>query len=133
MAASRKNPNKFGFSLNLINFLTFRNENIFSFPSLNRNFALSLQQNRQTTAIRADKINYGVFPNPLPWGTLLLRQAPCAASGRQPSTLIFKGLRSLYTFYVYVLIRFPSISNITFVAAWCAASMCIWICSLNLV
>ena len=30
-------------SLNLINFLTLRNKNIFSFPSLNRNFALSLQ------------------------------------------------------------------------------------------
>jgi len=29
-------------SLNLINFLTLRNENLFSFPLLNRNFALSL-------------------------------------------------------------------------------------------
>ena len=46
-----RNPNvfynfsfpKFGFSFGLINFLTLRNENLFSFPSLNRNFALSLQ------------------------------------------------------------------------------------------
>jgi len=34
----------FGFSLGLINFLTLRNENLFSFPSLNRNFALSLHR-----------------------------------------------------------------------------------------
>ena len=36
-------PNLYGFSFDLINFLTLRNKNIFSFPSLNRNFALSLQ------------------------------------------------------------------------------------------
>ena len=30
-----------GFSPTLIHFLSLRNENIFSFPSLNRNFALS--------------------------------------------------------------------------------------------
>ena len=41
---AQKNSNKFGFSLDLINFLTLRNENLFSFPSLNRNFALSLQR-----------------------------------------------------------------------------------------
>jgi len=35
--------NLYGFSFDLINFLTLRNKNIFSFPSLNRNFALSLQ------------------------------------------------------------------------------------------
>ena len=38
-----KKLGNFGFSFNLVNFLTLRNENIFSFPSLNRNFALSLQ------------------------------------------------------------------------------------------
>ena len=37
------NPNLFCVSLSLINFLTLSNENIFSFPSLNRNFALPLQ------------------------------------------------------------------------------------------
>jgi len=35
---------KFGFLFDLINFLTLRNEKIFSFPLLNRNFALSLQR-----------------------------------------------------------------------------------------
>ena len=34
---------KFGFSLELDKFLTLKNDNIFSFCSLNRNFALSLQ------------------------------------------------------------------------------------------
>ena len=34
----------FVFSFDLINFLTLRNENLFSFLSLNRNFALSLQR-----------------------------------------------------------------------------------------
>ena len=41
-ALARKNSNIFGFSFGLVNFLTLRNENIFSFPSLNRNFALTL-------------------------------------------------------------------------------------------
>ena len=73
MAASQKNPNKFGFSFDLVNFslcgkllpfentqinlvfcslirnfLTLRNENLFSFPSLNRNFALSLHTSSNT-------------------------------------------------------------------------------------
>ena len=34
--------NKFGFSLDLDNFLTLKNANIFVFSSLNRNFTLSL-------------------------------------------------------------------------------------------
>ena len=39
----KKNEFSFGISLDLINFLTLRNENLFSFPSLNRKFALPLQ------------------------------------------------------------------------------------------
>ena len=38
---------KFVFSFDLINFLTLRNENLFSFPSLNRNFALSFRLARR--------------------------------------------------------------------------------------
>ena len=41
---AEKNPFFLCISLNLVNFLTLRNENLFSFPSLNRNFALSLQR-----------------------------------------------------------------------------------------
>jgi hypothetical protein len=40
----RENLIFFCISLNFVNFLTLRNENLFSFPSLNRNFALPLQE-----------------------------------------------------------------------------------------
>ena len=41
----RKTQIIFGFSFDLDKFFTFKNDNIFSFCSLNQNFALSLQTN----------------------------------------------------------------------------------------
>jgi len=41
---------KFGFSLDLDNFLTLKNANLFKFSSPNRNFALSLQMNLRERA-----------------------------------------------------------------------------------
>ena len=38
---------KFGFSLDLDNFLTLKNANLFVFSSLNRNFALSLHRDSE--------------------------------------------------------------------------------------
>ena len=40
-----ENPNLFGFSFDLENFLTLKKANLFVFSSLNRNFAVSLQPN----------------------------------------------------------------------------------------
>ena len=43
LANTKKKTFFFGISLNLDKFLTLKNENLFSFCSLNRNFTLSLQ------------------------------------------------------------------------------------------
>ena len=48
---------KFCFSLDLINFLTLRNENKFSFPSLNRNFALPFTLGEGGLHLRKTQIN----------------------------------------------------------------------------
>ena len=48
----RKNSLFFGISLNLDKFLTLKNANKFVFSSLNRNFALSLQQQLIVTKYR---------------------------------------------------------------------------------
>jgi hypothetical protein len=42
-----KTQKKFGFSLDLDNFLTLKNANLFEFSSLNRNFALSLHRDSE--------------------------------------------------------------------------------------
>ena len=48
----RENLIFFCISLNLVNFLTLRNENLFSFPSLNRNFALPF-------SLGEDRLHFG--------------------------------------------------------------------------